>query len=91
MAKRKTSSEGAPAPSKPPAKRAAKPRPEAEPVKKSDAVYQLKITLRDITLASKKVAYEPDAPARELMAPAGTHSLARRARMCVSDLAGTTC
>ena len=47
MAKRKTSSEGASAPGKPPAIRAAKPKPEAEPAKKSAAVYQLKITLRD--------------------------------------------
>ena len=33
---------------KPPAKRAAKPKAKAEPVKKTEAVYQLKITLRDI-------------------------------------------
>ena len=44
MAKRKTSTAGASASGKKPAARAAK----AEPVKKSDAVYQLKITLRDI-------------------------------------------
>jgi hypothetical protein len=47
MAKRKTSSKGASAPGKEPVKRAAKPKPKAEPVKKTEALYQLKITLRD--------------------------------------------
>jgi hypothetical protein len=47
MAKRKTSGKGASAPGKEPVKRAAKPKPKAEPVKKTEAVYQLKITLRD--------------------------------------------
>jgi Plasmid pRiA4b ORF-3-like protein len=46
MAKRKTSVEGAPGSGKPSAKRAAKPK--SEPAKKTEAVYQLKITLRDI-------------------------------------------
>jgi Plasmid pRiA4b ORF-3-like protein len=44
MAKRKTSTAGASASGK----KAAKPAAKAEPVKKTDAVYQLKITLRDI-------------------------------------------
>jgi Plasmid pRiA4b ORF-3-like protein len=44
MAKRKTSGEDVPASGKKPAKRAAK----SEPVKKTEAVYQLKITLRDV-------------------------------------------
>jgi hypothetical protein len=47
MAKRKSSSEGATAPGKQPAKRAAEPKPKAEPVQKTATVYQLKITLRD--------------------------------------------
>jgi Plasmid pRiA4b ORF-3-like protein len=46
MAKRKTSSEKASAPSRQPARRAAKPK--AELVKKTEAVYQLKITLRGV-------------------------------------------
>src|SRR5436309_96987 len=44
MAKRKSSTTGASAPGKKPAERAAK----AEPVRETDAVYQLKITLRDV-------------------------------------------
>jgi Plasmid pRiA4b ORF-3-like protein len=46
MAKRKTSSEGAAGSAKAPAGRAAKPK--AGPVEKTEAVYQLKITLRDV-------------------------------------------
>jgi hypothetical protein len=48
MAKRKTSGEGTEGSGKTPAKRAAKPESRPEPVKKTGAVYQLKITLRDI-------------------------------------------
>jgi hypothetical protein len=44
MAKRKTNTAGATASGKKPAERAAKPKP----VKKTGAVYQLKITLRDV-------------------------------------------
>jgi len=44
MAKRKTSSEGVPATGKTPAKR----RATSEPVKKTEAIYQLKITLRGV-------------------------------------------
>jgi hypothetical protein len=47
MARRKTSSEGSSTPGKPPAKRAATPKAQAEPVKETGVVYQLKITLRD--------------------------------------------
>jgi hypothetical protein len=48
MARRKTSGEKAASSGKSPAKPAANPKPETKPVKKTDAVYQLKITLRDI-------------------------------------------
>src|SRR5262245_17409761 len=44
MGKRKTSTAGASASGR----KAAKPAAKTEPVKKTDAVYQLKITLRDI-------------------------------------------
>ena len=44
MAKRKNSGEGMPGSGKKPAKRTAK----SDPVKKTEAVYQLKITLRDV-------------------------------------------
>jgi hypothetical protein len=44
MAKRKSSGVGMPAAGKEPAKRDAK----SEPVKKTEAVYHLKITLRDV-------------------------------------------
>jgi Plasmid pRiA4b ORF-3-like protein len=46
MAKRKTGSVGETGSARASSKRAAKPK--AEPVKKSEAIYQLKITLRDI-------------------------------------------
>jgi hypothetical protein len=46
MAKRKTNSGSGSTPAKQPAKRAAKPQ--AEPVKRSGAVYQLKITLGNV-------------------------------------------
>jgi hypothetical protein len=48
VAKRKTSSEGTAGSGKAPAGRADKPKPNAGSVKKTEAVYQLKITLRDI-------------------------------------------
>ena len=47
MAKSKTSSEGAVGSGKP-AKRSAKPKSRTEPVKKTEAAYQFKITLRDV-------------------------------------------
>ena len=48
MAKRKNGSASEAGSGKPPAKRSAKPKSKTEPVKKTEAVYQLKITLRDV-------------------------------------------
>ena len=47
MAKRKASSKG-PETGQETGKARAEPKPKAEPVKKTEAVYQLKITLRDV-------------------------------------------